>query len=74
MPYTQAERAMIEKLRAEALVGTAPEVAEKLNDLAERLQLGEIVINTWTFDPEARRHSYALLAQAFGLQGMAASA
>jgi alkanesulfonate monooxygenase SsuD/methylene tetrahydromethanopterin reductase-like flavin-dependent oxidoreductase (luciferase family) len=32
-----------------------------------RLPLEEIVINTWTFDPEARRHSYALLARAFGL-------
>jgi luciferase family oxidoreductase group 1 len=73
-PYTQAEHAIIEQLRAVALVGTAPGVAGKLNDLAERLQLGEIVINTWTFDPAARRHSYALLAQAFGLQAMAASA
>jgi len=25
------------------------------------------VINTWTFDPVARRRSYELLAQAFGL-------
>jgi luciferase family oxidoreductase group 1 len=73
-PYTQAERALIERLRAVALVGTAPQVAEKLHDLAQRLQLGEIVINTWTFDPEARRHSYALLAQALGLPGRAAAA
>ena len=27
----------------------------------------EIVINTWTSDPEARRHCYALLAEAFEL-------
>jgi hypothetical protein len=38
-----------------------------LNALARRLELDEIAINTWTFDPEARRHSYALLAAAFGL-------
>ena len=29
----------------------------------------KIVINTWTFDPEARRRSYALLAEVFHLVG-----
>jgi len=66
-PYTEAERAMIEKLRSIAMVGTAPQVANQLHALAARLELDEIVINTWSFDPQARRHSYALLAAAFGL-------
>jgi alkanesulfonate monooxygenase SsuD/methylene tetrahydromethanopterin reductase-like flavin-dependent oxidoreductase (luciferase family) len=70
-PYTPAERAMLDKLRAVALVGTAGHVADQLNELAERLRLEEIVINTWTFDPEARRHSYALLATKFALPGSA---
>ena len=61
--YTDAERAMIEKLRDKATVGDAAQVAEKLHALAARLELDEIVINTWTFDPAARRHSYNLLAQ-----------
>jgi alkanesulfonate monooxygenase SsuD/methylene tetrahydromethanopterin reductase-like flavin-dependent oxidoreductase (luciferase family) len=65
--YTPAERATIERLRADALVGTAPQVAERLCALAARLELEEVVINTWTFDPESRRRSYALLAAAFGL-------
>jgi luciferase family oxidoreductase group 1 len=60
-PYTEAELAMIEKLRAKALVGTGAQVTDKLRALAHRLELDEIVINTWTFDPQARRHSYALL-------------
>ena len=68
-PYTQAERARLDTLRAAAFVGTAVQVADKLHALAERLDLSEIVINTWTFDPEARRHSYALLAAAFDLRG-----
>jgi luciferase family oxidoreductase group 1 len=72
-PYTSTERAMLEKLRAVSLVGTAGQVADKLHSLAERLQLSEIVINTWTFDPEARRHSYALLASRFALRGSAAA-
>jgi luciferase family oxidoreductase group 1 len=70
--YTDAERAMIEKLRAVALVGTAAQVAEKLHALARRLALDEIVINTWTFDPQARLHSYSLLAETFGLSAAAA--
>jgi len=65
--YTHAERAMIERLRASALAGTAAEVADRLTALAQRLELEEIVINTWTFDPLARRRSYELLAHAFGL-------
>jgi luciferase family oxidoreductase group 1 len=65
--YTEAERAIIEGQRRVALVGTAPALAAALTRLAERLALDEVVINTWTFDPGARRHSYALLAQALGL-------
>jgi hypothetical protein len=42
-------------------------VADKLQALARRLALEEIVVNTWTFDPAARRNSYTLLAQAFDL-------
>src|SRR5277367_2665541 len=63
-PYTETERAMIERLRGIALVGTATQVADKLHALARSLKLDEIVINTWTFDPQARRDSYAILARA----------
>jgi alkanesulfonate monooxygenase SsuD/methylene tetrahydromethanopterin reductase-like flavin-dependent oxidoreductase (luciferase family) len=48
------------------LVGDAAQVADKLNALARKLELDEIVINTWTFDAAARLHSYELLADAFG--------
>ena len=70
-PYSDAERVMIDKLRAKALVGDAAQVADKLTALARKLELDEIVINTWTFDAAARRHSYELLAEAFGLVTMA---
>jgi luciferase family oxidoreductase group 1 len=62
--YTAAERATIAAMREKAFVGDSRQVADKLRALAARLQLGEIVINTWTFDPAVRRHSYALLAKA----------
>jgi hypothetical protein len=42
--------------------------------LARKLELDEIVINTWTFDAAARRHSYELLAEAFGLVSVAGKA
>jgi luciferase family oxidoreductase group 1 len=66
-PYTGPERERIAQLRANALVGTGAQVADKINALAARLGLSEIVVNTWAFDPAVRRHSYALLAQAFPL-------
>jgi len=66
-PYSEAERAIIRDMRDNALVGTAGQVAGRLRALAERLQLDEIVINTWVYDPAAREHSYELLAQALAL-------
>ena len=50
-PYTAAERARIDELRRKAFVGTAEQVAAGLTALAQRLELGELVVNTWTFDP-----------------------
>lgn len=66
-PYTQAERAQIEEMRRKAFVGTAEQVIAKIESLARELELDEIVVNTWTFDPAARCRSYELLAKAGGL-------
>jgi len=64
-PYTDAQRASIERMRRKAYVGTAAQVAAGLSDLAGRLGLDELVIVTWTYDPAPRHHSYELLAAAF---------
>lgn len=64
-PYTEAERVIVDKLRAKAIVGTADSVATRLRELAQRLELDELVIVTWTFDPAPRHRSYELLASAF---------
>jgi luciferase family oxidoreductase group 1 len=66
-PYTPAERERIDALRRKAFVGTAEQVAQRLRGEAERLELDELVIVTWTFDPAARQRSYRLLAEVFGL-------
>ncbi len=65
--FTADEWPTVEAMRAKAFVGTAAQVAAQLRELAQALQLDEIVINTWAHEPAVRRRSYALLAQEFGL-------
>ena len=69
-----AELATIEGMRAKAFVGTAGEVGEALRALARRLELDELVVNTWAHQPAVRRRSYALLAREFGLAGAGSDA
>jgi luciferase family oxidoreductase group 1 len=66
-PYSRAEEATVATLREKALVGTADQVKERLNALAARLDLDELVVVTWTFGTAARHRSYELLAKAFEL-------
>lgn len=65
--YHPGEQQSVEAVRAAAIVGCADQVAERIRALGRALQLDEIVVNTWTFDHDARVHSYRLLARAFGL-------
>jgi luciferase family oxidoreductase group 1 len=67
-PYDEAETAYRRALRGKALVGTGEQVADRLRALAEELQVPELVVITWTWDPQAQRRSYELLAQALQLQ------
>jgi luciferase family oxidoreductase group 1 len=66
--YTEAEESYRRRLRSLAMVGTGEQVAQRLRALAAELQLDELVVITWTWDPLAQRRSYELLAQALGLQ------
>jgi luciferase family oxidoreductase group 1 len=66
-PYSESQRAKIDSMRRRAFVGTGEEVREKLTVLAGQHGLDELVIVTWTYDPEPRHRSYELLAKAFGL-------
>ncbi|MEO8806022.1 MAG: LLM class flavin-dependent oxidoreductase [Burkholderiaceae bacterium] len=65
--FTADEWPTVEAMRRKAFVGTVSQVGAQLRALASELQLDELVINTWAHDPAARRKSYALLAQEFGL-------
>ena len=65
--FSADEWPTVEAMRRKAFVGTAAQVGKQLRALAGELQLDELVVNTWAHDPAARRKSYALLAQEFGL-------
>jgi luciferase family oxidoreductase group 1 len=65
--YAPQELAKIDSIRRKAYVGTAEQVREQLTGLASGLGLEELVVDTWTYDPEPRHRSYELLARAFDL-------
>lgn len=62
--FTPDEMHTVQALRRKAFVGSPATVAEQLKTLAQSLGLQELVVNTWAHDPQVRRRSYALLAQA----------
>ena len=66
-PFSESEEAFRQNLRRKAMVGTAQQVGQRLRSLAEELQVPELVVITWTWDPQAQRRSYELLAREFGL-------
>jgi luciferase family oxidoreductase group 1 len=67
-PYSAAEQDQVERLKRTSIYGTAAAVAGRIRALAESLGAEEVAILTATHDPEPRRRSYALLAEAFGLR------
>ena len=68
-PLTVHEQARMEQFRKDSFVGTGPEVAARIRDLAEEVGVQEMAVVTWTHDEEVRRESYTQLARAFDLKG-----
>jgi luciferase family oxidoreductase group 1 len=67
-PYTEAEQRFVEHHRSRQIVGTPDQVKPRLEELAARYGVDEIVVLTITHDYAARKRSYTLLAEAFGLE------
>ncbi|NML46799.1 LLM class flavin-dependent oxidoreductase [Ramlibacter sp. G-1-2-2] len=65
--YNEGEQAYRQQLRRKAMVGTGAQVAARLRALAQELEVDEVVVITWTWDPAAQRRSYELLAREFAL-------
>jgi alkanesulfonate monooxygenase SsuD/methylene tetrahydromethanopterin reductase-like flavin-dependent oxidoreductase (luciferase family) len=65
--YSDAERAVIQKERARAIIGAPEQVKQRLLELKEQFQADELMVITITGDYATRLRSYELLAAAFGL-------
>lgn len=66
-PYSEAERAHVERLRERALIGTPGQVREKIERLAAAHGADEVAVLTPCHDATARAESFRLLAREFGL-------
>ena len=66
-PYTDAERASIARNRSRLFVGSPSTVIAKLQPMIAASQPDELMIITAVHDHDARKKSYSLLADAFGL-------
>lgn len=62
------EQAFINQRSAHAAIGDPEQVRDKLFSLADQFGADEIMTVTITYDFEARKRSYALLAEAFALE------
>lgn len=60
-----AAQAMLGDVQRVTAVGTRDQVAERLHALIQRTGADEIIISSHIFDPEARKHSISLAAEAF---------
>ena len=67
-PYSPAERGLIARNRARLFVGSKATVLERLEAMIAATKADEVMVTTMIYDHAARRHSYELLAEAFGLR------
>jgi luciferase family oxidoreductase group 1 len=65
--YSDGDRDRIRRNRARMFVGSAETVRDRLLDFARSTEADEIMITSAIHDQDARRRSYALLSEAFGL-------
>jgi alkanesulfonate monooxygenase SsuD/methylene tetrahydromethanopterin reductase-like flavin-dependent oxidoreductase (luciferase family) len=65
--YSPIDRERIRQNRARVFAGAPATVLARLEPLIAATQADEVMITTMIYDHAARRHSYELLAQAFGL-------
>jgi luciferase family oxidoreductase group 1 len=69
-PYSPAERGLIARNRARLFVGAKATVLARLREMVDATKADELMVTTMIYDHAARRHSYELLAEAFGLRAL----
>jgi luciferase family oxidoreductase group 1 len=67
-PYSPAERALIARNRERVFAGSKTTVVARLEPMIAATKADEVMVTTMIHDHAARRHSYELLAEAFGLK------
>ena len=67
-PYSPAERGLIARHRARVFVGDKAKVLDRLTAMIAATKADEVMVTTMLYDHGARRRSYELLAEAFGLR------
>jgi luciferase family oxidoreductase group 1 len=66
-PYSEAERASIARNRSRMFVGSPATIVAKLQPMIAASEADELMIITAVYDHDARKKSYGLLTDAFGL-------
>ena len=72
-PYSDSERASIAHNRSRLFVGSPSTVMAKLQPMIKASEADELMVITAIYDHQARKKSYSLLADAFGLGEKAAA-
>ena len=67
-PYSPADRGLIARNRARLFVGAKATVLARLEQMIAATKADEVMVTTMIYNHAARRHSYELLAEAFGLR------
>ena len=71
--FRSAERASIARNRSRLFAGTPATIMSRLQPMIEESKADELMVITAVYDHEARKKSYSLLADAFGLAKQAAA-
>jgi luciferase family oxidoreductase group 1 len=66
-PYTDSERASIMRNRSRLFVGSPATIISQLKPMLDAAKPDELMIITAVYDHDARKKSYSLLVDAFGL-------
>jgi luciferase family oxidoreductase group 1 len=66
-PYSPAERGLIARNRSRLFVGSKTTLLARLQPMLDATKADEVMVTAMIYDHAARRRSYELLAEAFGL-------
>jgi alkanesulfonate monooxygenase SsuD/methylene tetrahydromethanopterin reductase-like flavin-dependent oxidoreductase (luciferase family) len=67
--YSPDARAIVQRERARAVIGTPEAVKQRMLELQHQFEADELMVITITGDYATRLRSYELLGEAFGLSG-----